>query len=198
MDIKNKYNAVINDLYSIDEELKILKENDIIKRYEQLKKEKILLENDKNELYKIIKNNEYDKCHHLLINTYVKSSGVNKDNDIKYCGCLKCGLDEKVKYSASWFIDYDKLPLDSKIMLDYLNNNPINKNNGNNILCNLELARAIYNKILEHNPKINDKLALKYLDIALDNIRNIKMTENRKQSRIKRLGLNKDFNSWNN
>ena len=30
----------------------------------------------------------------------------------------------------------------------------------------------------------------------LDNIRNIDMTNERKESRVKRLGLRKDFNDW--
>ena len=101
-----------------------------------------------------------------------------------------------MKKYYGWFIDYDQLSLDEQIMFDFLSNKALKKENVTDIECDLELARAIYNKIMEAHPKISDKKAIKYLGIALDNIRNIDMTEERKESRVKRLGLRKDFNDW--
>lgn len=37
----------------------------------------------------------------------------------------------------------------------------------------------------------------KYFEIALDNIRNIKVSDERKVSRVKRLLLRANFNKWN-
>lgn len=44
---------------------------------------------------------------------------------------------------------------------------------------------------------IDDKTVIKYFEIALDDIRNIEVSDERKKSRAKRLGLSKDFNRWN-
>ena len=70
------------------------------------------------------------------------------------------------------------------------------KGKSTDIICDLELATAIYNKILEYYPNIDDDTAIKYLGIALDNIRNIEVSEERKMGRAKRLDLSKNFNRW--
>ena len=62
--------------------------------------------------------------------------------------------------------------------------------------CNLQLAMAIYNKIIEKYPDIDDETALKYFEIALDNIRDIKVSSKRKRSRAIRLNLNPNFSNW--
>ena len=196
MTIKEQYNEISNDLNDVEKELTELNNEEIIKKYKYLKFKKDLLTNNKKDLYKSIKNDEYNKCNHLAITTYIEPSRL-ENKDTKYCGCLKCGLDEKVRYVDGWVIDYNNLSFEKQVMLDYLNENGSNFKNKTNIICDLELAKAIYDRILEVHPKINDKLALKYLEIALDNIRNIKATDDRKNSRIRRLKLNKDFNKWN-
>ena len=193
---QENYNNMKKHLNDIENEIIELNKDDIIQRYNRLNTEKSLLEEDLDNLYRDMKRREYDRCHHLLITTYLEPSRVSEENDVRYCGCLKCGLDEKERHSSNLFTDYNKLPLEKKVMVDYLKNNHIERKSIANITCDLELARAIYKKILEYNPKINDKLAIKYLEIALDNIRNIKMTEDRKESRIKRLELKSDFINW--
>ena len=193
---QEKYNNMTKHLNEIENELIELENTDIIQKYKRLCIEKSILNEDIDTLYGIMKEKEFDKCHHLLITTYLEPSRVSKDKDVRYCGCLKCGLDESLRHSSNWIIDYNMLPLEKKVMIDYLNSNKMERKKIINITCDLDLARSIYKKILEHNPKINDKLAIKYLEIALDNIRNIKMTEERKESRIKRLELKTDFNNW--
>ena len=64
------------------------------------------------------------------------------------------------------------------------------------MFCDLDLAKAIYSKIREAHPNIDDETARKYFEIALDNIRNIKVTEERKANRAKRLLLIPGFNRW--
>ena len=78
-------------------------------------------------------------------------------------------------------------------MYDYLWDTDID---GEKIICDLALAKAIYKRIKEIYPDINDELLKKYFKIALDNMMNIKVTEQRKRNRIKRLNLNQNFN-WN-
>lgn len=67
-----------------------------------------------------------------------------------------------------------------------------------NELCDLNLAIAIYAKIKENYSDIDDQLALKYFEISLNNIRKIKVSEERKNSRAKRLYLNPKFVKWDN
>lgn len=66
-----------------------------------------------------------------------------------------------------------------------------------NILCDIELARAIYSKIKEAHPDIDDETATKYFKVALFDIRNIVVNKDREKSRAKRLSLNPKFNRWN-
>ena len=42
----------------------------------------------------------------------------------------------------------------------------------------------------------NDLIAIKYFEIALDNIRNIDVSDERKVNRAKRLALMPSFNKW--
>ena len=54
----------------------------------------------------------------------------------------------------------------------------------------------MYSKIVEYHPEIDDVTALKYFEIALDNMRNIRVTDDRKESRVKRLMLKPGFHNW--
>ena len=65
-----------------------------------------------------------------------------------------------------------------------------------NLLCDLDLAMAIYKKIKEVHPYIDDELAVKYLEASLHKIRNIEVSDERKENRAKRLSLKPDFNKW--
>ena len=60
-------------------------------------------------------------------------------------------------------------------------------------------AYAIYCATLQaaRMADIDDETAYKYFEIALDNIRNIKVNNNRKNSRAKRLSLIPNFKKWN-
>ena len=71
-------------------------------------------------------------------------------------------------------------------------------NNDNFLIesSDLDLAKAIYSKIKESHPDIDDETARKYFEIALDNIRKIKVNDERKVSRAKRLSLSPKFNKW--
>lgn len=80
-------------------------------------------------------------------------------------------------------------------MYDYLSEKDL-RGKETKIACNLDLAQAIYSKIKEMHPDIVDDMAVKYFEIALDNIRNIKASEERKTNRAKRLSLDPEFKSW--
>ena len=57
----------------------------------------------------------------------------------------------------------------------------------------LDLAKAIYSKIKEAHPDIDDETARKYFEIVLYNIRENKVSDERK---AKRLSLSPEFNKW--
>ena len=181
---KKIYQQILNEININQEKIKELENNDIIKQYLNLIKESKKLEEKKIINYKNMKLDEFNHCKHIWINT-----STTKESH----GCIKCGLDWKV-YNQSY---YNSLTLDEEVMLEYL----IDYHNIDGIVtnnyCDLELAKAIFKKIKEKNPIISDELALKYFEIALDNIRNIPVSEDRKTSRIKRLSLNTKFKRWN-
>ena len=81
-------------------------------------------------------------------------------------------------------------------MASVLEEHDYNDDSDINIVCDKELAMALYKKIREYHPDIDDKTVIKYFEIALDDIRNIEVSDERKKSRAKRLGLRRDFNRW--
>lgn len=171
------YNEIIEIRKRIKKEIKLLEEDKKVRRYLELKKM----------LNYSLNNEQYDLCRHVLVYSKVY------DDDIKRCGCIKCGLDESVLDE-----NRDELSLNNKIMYDYLKNHHSRIDGiktGNK--CDLSLAQAIYFKLKEVYPNINDLKAIKYFEIALDNIRNIDVSNERKISRAKRLALKPSFNKWN-
>ena len=85
-----------------------------------------------------------------------------------------------------------------KIMYNFLlKHNGLRGGIYSNEVCDLELAKSIYKKIHDALADIDDEVACKYFEIALDNIRKNNKGEEKKNSRIKRLSLDENFNKWN-
>lgn len=63
-------------------------------------------------------------------------------------------------------------------------------------LCDFDLAKAIYTKIKEAHPNIDDETARKYFEVSLNDISEIKVNDERKTNRAKRLSLDSKFNKW--
>ena len=176
-ELDNEYTKMKELRRKIKDEIKLLEEDKNVRRYLELKK---MLDYSLN-------NEQYDLCKHVLVYSKVY------DDKNKRCGCIKCGLDESILDE-----NRDELSLNNKIMYDYLKNHHSRIdgiNTGNKY--DLRLARAIYFKLKEVYPNINDLKAIKYFEIALDNIRNIDVSNERKVSRAKRLALKPSFNKWN-
>ncbi|MEE3342729.1 MAG: hypothetical protein VZS44_01405 [Bacilli bacterium] len=175
-ELDNEYTKMKEIRKKIKNEIKLLEEDKNVKKYIELKKM----------LNYSLCNEQYDLCKHVLVYSKVY------DDKNKRCGCIKCGLDESVLDE-----NRDDLSLKNKIMYDYLKNHHSRIdgiNTGNK--CDLSLAQAIYFKLKEVYPNINDLTAIKYYEIALDNIRNIDVSKKRKESRAKRLSLKPNFNNW--
>ena len=194
--LNDKYKKITEQRKNISIELKELLENESVKRYFELCNKDKNLAFQQREVYENIKNEQYLKCNHIWVNT-LKDYDSYEGRTETYCGCIKCGLDERVIYMMEYNPDCSALTEDQKIMYKIMNDSYYKKGINTNVNCNLELAMAIYKRIKEKYPNIQDGLARKYFEIALDNIRNIQVNDERKKSRAKRLSLNENFNRWN-
>ena len=135
-----------------------------------------------------MKYGEYENCEHLW--------GLSMNEYGEYdCFCVKCGINDKATRLSNRGKE-DSLSFDERVMVSVLEEHDYNDDSDINIVCDKELAMALYKKIREYHPDIDDKTVIKYFEIALDDIRNIEVSDERKKSRAKRLGLSKDFNRW--
>ena len=199
--LEQDYNDLLVKRKEVLKEITDLMKNKEVSQYIKLQKENADLEEKQADLYRKVQIEKYENCDHILI-----CSRVNHDSyegrSHAHLGCIKCGLDTSI---LSKIIengqDIADLSFDQQIMYEYLEKlyekNIYLINADISILCNLELAQAIYKKIEEKNPGIDDYTAIKYFEIALDNIRYKPVSEERQTSRAKRLGLSKNFKSWN-
>lgn len=182
--LKKQYEEIIEQRKIIVLEMKQLEENDAVKKYLELKKQRDSLYERDFILYKEIKFEEYKYCQHILV--YSKIEHGNRS-----CGCIKCGLDNSIlDYKREW------LTFNKQVMYDYLRGKYL-RGKETKIACNLDLAQAIYSKLKESYPDIDDETVVKYFGSALDNIRNIKVSDERKKNRARRLSLNTNFENWN-
>ena len=190
--LKKEYKEIKEQRNKVIEEIKPLKENEIVKRYFELKKQNDALYEKQLDIYQKMKKEEYKGCNHILVYSEIEYDRY-EGRKYRSCGCIKCGLDESVRNKVRKY-----LPFFEQVMYDYLRDiNLIGiRGNETNITCNLALAQAIYSKIKETHPDIDDDKAIKYFSIALDNIRNIDVSEERKVNRAKRLSLNPNFKDW--
>lgn len=198
--LESKYENISNRLKKISNELMSFeKENaDILKKYDELQNESKKIYGEYRAIHKQVLIKKYNNCNHLMIRSHI-------ERDYSYGGkssatrtCLKCGLDEIVNdnYYYYGFISEDE----AEAMKTYIKNNHFgyfDRSVASNEICDSELACAIYQKIKEINPDIDDDTAIKYWEIALENIRKKNITEEQKEHRAKRLSLHRDFKRWN-
>lgn len=193
LETNEEYKKVTEEINENSKQIKLLKENKYVAKYIDLNIKNNNLISRQYDLYKRIRNDEFKSCRHMLIVSDVDDSKIDKEKNIYY-GCIKCGLNENVLNN-----NINMLSLDERIMYDYFNEWNIKQINGRkmNELCDFELAYAMYKKIKEIYPKIKDETAIKYINAALFNMRTKDTSPERKNSRIKRLSLNYNFNNWN-
>lgn len=191
-DIRKNYEEMLSEMKKINSRLEELMEDKQVQEYLTLDDQRLKLESELSELYTVMKKEEFSKCSHIWIPVSKNVDYYEGRSDIDY-GCMKCGLDQRV-LSASY---PEFLSVDDKIMYNYLRQHyAIHQGIKSHTLCDLDLAHAMYSKIVEYHPEIDDVTALKYFEIALDNMRNIRVTDDRKESRVKRLMLKPGFHNW--
>lgn len=187
---KKEYNEVREQRGNIIEEINKLKENEAVKKYIQLKEENDKLYEEQQRLYSKMKKEEYRCCKHILVYSSIDRD-LYEGRTYRHRGCIKCGLDESIlEYNSSC------ISSNQRVMYDILSEKYITGIE-TKILCDLDLAKAIYSKINEKHPNIDDETATKFFVAALNDIRNIKVNDERKTDRAKRLLLRPDFKDWN-
>ena len=194
-DLKEQYNHIVSERQTIIYQINVLAENETVKEYFALRKQNDKLASQQMDLYKQIKVGEYSSCNHIWVNT-LHDYDSWEGRSYNYHGCVKCGLDRRVFHLMEILHSPDWLILDQRIMYDYMKNHSYKSGIDTNLLCDLDLAKAIYAKIKEVHPDIDDETAVKYLKVALHNIRDTKVSDERKESRAKRLSLKPEFNKW--
>ena len=186
--IRADFSDIDKEYRNIEKEIWGLEENPIVKKYIELQAKKNALATKRKNLYGLMKYGEYENCNHLW--------GISMDEYGEYdYVCVKCGLNYKSLRLTNRGKE-DSLSFDERVMASVLKGQSFVNDADINIVCDIELAMALYKKIREYHPDIDDKTAVKYLEIALEDIRNIEVSEKRKKNRAKRLGLRHDFNRW--
>ena len=175
--LKNQYDNISNERQQIIKELEELSQSEVLKRYFELTKrdDKLLLEQKK--VVAEIRNHEYECCDHVLVMTS-KDYDTYEGRSQKYYGCIKCGLTDEVYRKIGYGVDL--LNFEEKIMYNFLKDRYLRGKNLN-VLCDLDLARSIYNKIKEKNPDEDEETLCKYFEIALEN--------EKKEIKVKRLNF---------
>ena len=182
-DLKKELENVEEEKKLVDEQLELLFKSEDVKKYFELTAKQHKLRNTENELFKKIKNEEYDNCNHIWINISEDNNVLNK----KIYGCIKCGLDKRVWYTSS----PTRLEIEQRAMYEYLRSCYYNKDGIQiDMPCEFELGKAIYKRIIETHPDIDDKTASIYLRAAIHNIKEKNKFKKRNNKLLKRLSLN--------
>ena len=167
-----------------------------LKYYEKMLKSKKAV--DREEIKKVIagcrieiKKCIYRECNHLWV-----TLPSEDEYEERLLGCVKCG------FTNSFFPKvekvYNKLNEEEKASFEHMIFSlDDTKSMHSESWCDLELGRAIYKKLIEAHPNATDKEISDYLSYALWKMRTRDQSEERKASRVRRLGLRRNFNAWN-
>jgi len=195
-ELKKSIDNIGEERKQIIEELKELRENPIVKRYFELNEKNDSLLNEQKKLIKQFKIEEFNSCQHLWVITKSDHDYIEGRTE-RFYGCVKCGLNQEVLTKVSGMYGTEFLTFEEQIILEYLENGRYMRGSVIPVSCDIDLAKSVYSKIKENNPDIDDETAQKYFEIALDNIRKTKVSDERKENRAKRLSLSPNFNKWN-
>lgn len=181
--INEYYANITKEREKVIGQLEALERKNIVMEYNNLRAKNRDLLTKQRKMENYLEYKKYDDCNHLLITYY-------NDWEVGYYGCIKCGLHHDVLFS------------NDKTMYTYLNNGDNLKKFWSskrlNIVCDLELANAIYKKIIESHPDIDDETLIKYFNNAVNHIKNKEVSEERKIDRAKRLQLKNNFFNFHN
>ena len=179
-ELQRKYDETIKKENEISKRIKKLEDTEIIKEYQMLKQEKIQSNINIQNKLKLLAEECYDNCHHILIYS-TNNYNIFDGDGYSSKACIKCGLDNSVLHKRT-----DLLSIKEDIMYAYLINHGLEGYN-TNITCDANIAHAIYTRIKNRYPDIDDETLVKYFIVALNNMQYIPVSKERKENRIKRL-----------
>lgn len=172
------------------EEIEIMKKDDSVVKYCCLQEKCKALDEQFRTIYIQKKLQEYNSCNHLWIEMPSEEYSPIYVNAV---GCIKCGVDTGIRKKKKKMED---MSLEEQAILEYSKVGINRSLDFVDVVCDLNLGRAIFNKINEQYPCLDNRTLAQYFVTALQDIRNIKVNEERQKSRVKRMGLSKDFKSW--
>ena len=157
--IENEHNEIID-------EIKHLKENELVKRYIELNNRRINLELEFKDLSFKYEVQKLESCNHIFINGHVSRyfDGHRYCTD-EYKYCIKCGLDSKYLEQDETFLT----KLQREMIYIYRRNN---KGIYWNHECDTKIATEIFQKIQKAFPEASDKELLEYFKVAINNYEN--------------------------
>lgn len=142
-----------------------------------------------------LKIQEYTDCHHLWVYTLVDHVPY-EGRRIHYSGCMKCKLNQVALWKEN-VVGINMLSFEDQTMYYFLRGKKIGfGSNHTRFSCDIDLANAIYTRIKETHPAIDDELAAQYFAVALNDIRIKEVSKERQENRAKRLSLGKYFDRW--
>lgn len=198
--LKAKYDKILSQRKNLTEQINILANDENVRKYLELNKQKEELAKEQKKLYRKVKYEDYSSCNHIWVTT-LSDYDSSEGRSYYYHGCIKCGLDKSLLRLSETFCGgycngIDMLTPSQRIMYDFMSTHSCGYGIYTNLLCDLDLAKAIYAKIKAAHPNVDDETAIKYLKVAIHNIKNIKVSEERKANRAQRLSLKPEFNRW--
>ncbi len=151
-ELKSEYKKILSKRKKVAEQIASLRKNDSVKKYLRLCKRDVELSKEEIDLYKKIKFDEYYFCDHMWVYVLHEYDSV-EGRSYNYCGCVKCGLDERVFHLTE---NNSKLTLDQEIMLEYLKKHIYERGIYIDIESEFDLARQVYLEVKESHPNISD------------------------------------------
>ena len=145
MNILKGFESLIKRQSEIDKEVKELRKDEKVQKYLELQTERENIQSVQSDLYKAFKEEQFDKCNHMWV-TVLSDKDKMDGRTYDYHGCVKCVLDKRVFHLRERLHSLDWLPLDQRIMYDFMRNHYSDSGINSNLLCDLDLAKAIYAK----------------------------------------------------
>lgn len=174
----NQEEKIKFEIKKLESEKEQLETNEEVIRYINVNK---MIELKKDELVVAHENKmmkKYDRCNHYFVSYKVDANTTRK------ISCILCGLSD---------VTFNKKVKDEEVIMKrYIGLRNFRSVTGNKEIkyrCDIDLAQAMINKIKEANKGIKRDQLIKYFEIALDNMIDIEVNNERIHDRAKRLGV---------
>lgn len=191
MEILEKYAKVSDKLSKLNKEIKFLEGDSVVQEYRVLLTLREVVEKELASLYEEKREHEFEQCNHI----WVHSNEKGKQESSEFCRCIKCGLNRGLLQNELGYLNY--LIKEEQEMYDFMLKHVVYFTGIElNIACDYDLAKALYQRIKEKNPDIDDATISQYLENALADMNKIKVSPDRERIRAKRLLLDENFNRW--